>query len=259
MVPSEDCRLSRSLVYNAAMLARASHRVSAVAAITFDAGNTLLYCDPPPAVIYARHLSRYGRPVQAGEVEPVFRAAWEEMQRRTATGRDRYGSFPGGERAWWGAFVREVIRRLHHSAPWEPLLDDLWDAFLQPEVWQAYPETLDTVRKLGERGLRLAVISNWDRRLPEILAALDIDRLFDVLSVSSIEGVEKPSPEIFHRTLARLGVDARNAIHVGDSPHDDYRGAEDAGLTPILIDRDDMFSDQPYRRISSLDALLDMT
>ena len=32
----------------------------AITAVCLDAGNTLLYCDPPPPVIYADHLSRHG-------------------------------------------------------------------------------------------------------------------------------------------------------------------------------------------------------
>ena len=98
-------------------------------AVTLDAGNTLLYCDPPPPVIYARQLSRYGPVVGPEEVEPVFHEAWTQMQQATPPGgRDRYSCYPGGERAWWGAFVRDVVRRLDHPAPWRPLLDDLYDA-----------------------------------------------------------------------------------------------------------------------------------
>jgi hypothetical protein len=35
------------------------------AAVSFDVGGTLLYSDPSPAEIYATHLSRYGRAVEA--------------------------------------------------------------------------------------------------------------------------------------------------------------------------------------------------
>ena len=34
-----------------------------IRAVTFDVGNTLLYCDPPPQEIYASALSRLGRSV----------------------------------------------------------------------------------------------------------------------------------------------------------------------------------------------------
>jgi putative hydrolase of the HAD superfamily len=227
-----------------------------LAAITFDAGGTIIYCDPSPGEIYAHHLSRMGKSVEADEVSPVFRDAWAEMQRRSIPGRDRYNSAPGGELAWWGEFVREVLRRLDHDAPWEPLLDDLYAAFCEASVWKVFPETMTTLRALADRGVRLAVISNWDRRLPDILRALEIFEIFETVTVSSIEGVEKPSSEIFHRTLARMGVSAGETLHVGDSPLEDYTGAETAGLGAALIDRHELFVDDQYRRISSLDEIL---
>jgi len=227
-------------------------------AVTFDAGNTLLYCDPSPAEIYARALSRRGRPVSVTEVGPVFANAWSEMQKRTDAGKDRYSSVAGGERAWWGEFIRGVLDRLDHDAPWEPLLDDLYAAFCDPGVWRTYPETLATLGALAGREVPLAVISNWDRRLPEILASLGIIDFFDVVVVSAIEGVEKPSPEIFHRAMARLGLNAADVVHVGDSPLEDYGGAEKAGLQTVLLDRHDTFNHDGYRRISSLDEVLEL-
>lgn len=228
-----------------------------LSAITFDAGGTMIYCDPSPGAIYAHHLSRLGRPVQAEEVGPVFRDAWAEMQRRTVPGRDRYNSVPGGELGWWGAFVREVLRRLDHDAPWEPLLEDLYAAFCDINVWKVFPETVGTLEALAGNGLRLAVISNWDRRLPDILRSLDLYDRFETITVSSLEGVEKPSSEIFRRTVERMGVAAPETVHIGDSPLEDYTGAEQAGCRAALIDRHDLFADEAYRRISSLEEILE--
>lgn len=229
-----------------------------IRAVTLDAGNTLLYCDPPPPVIYAHHLSRHGRVVGPDEVEPAFRDAWRQMQQATPPGRDRYGCYPGGERAWWGAFVREVVRRLDHPAPWRPLLEDLWTAFSAPEVWHLYDDTYRTLERLRARRLKLAVISNWDRRLPEILDRLSIAPFFDTLAVSSLEGVEKPAPDIFRRTVDRLGVASAHTLHIGDSPRDDYLGARGAGVTSVLLDRRHLFADKGYRRIERLDALFEV-
>jgi putative hydrolase of the HAD superfamily len=194
--------------------------------------------------------------VHAEEVGPVFRQAWAEMQSRTSLGQDRYNSVPGGERAWWGEFVKEVLGQLDHDAPWEPLLDDLYAAFSDDGVWRVFPETVATLRKLRNRGLALAVISNWDRRLPDIIRSLNLFDWFEVITVSAIEGVEKPSPEIFKRTSSRLGVDSCSTLHVGDAPLEDYAGARNAGFAAVLIDRHDLFVDEDYRRISSLDEVL---
>jgi putative hydrolase of the HAD superfamily len=223
-----------------------------ITSITFDAGNTLLYCDPSPAEIYAVELTRHGRAVTPEEVEPVFAGAWAELQERTPLGIDRYGSQPGGEKQWWGAFLREVLARLDHDAEWEPLLEDLYAAFSRPEVWKVYPETLVTLETARDRGLRLAVISNWDRRLPEILDGLDLTRFFETVAVSAIEGVEKPAAEIFHRTLEKLGNRPENALHIGDSPLEDYEGSQAVGMSSLLIDRPGSFVGNGYRRIGSL-------
>ncbi len=231
---------------------------SGYAAVTFDIGGTLLYSDPTPAEIYATHLSRLGRAVRPDEVGPVFASAWAEMQGRTAPGRDRYNSVAGGERAWWGEFVREVLDRLDHEAPWETLLDDLYRAFAEDSVWRTYPHAIQTLDGLTDRGLELAVISNWDRRLPEILGGLDLMKYFKVVTVSAIAGIEKPAPGIFSRTLDELGVAPHETLHVGDSPLEDYTGAESAGLGAALIDRRNLFAGQPYRRVASLAEVLEL-
>jgi putative hydrolase of the HAD superfamily len=229
-----------------------------ITTVTFDAGNTLLYCDPSPAEIYAEALGRHGRAVAADEVAPVFAGTWAEFQARTQPGIDRYGSEPGGEKAWWGAFLREVLDRLDHDADWETLLDDLYAAFSRPDVWKVYPEVFATLEAVRSLGPSMAVISNWDRRLPEILDSLGLTPYFDSITVSSIEGVEKPAAEIFTRTLERLDARAERTVHVGDAPLEDYRGAERVGITPVLIDRRGAFAVDGFRRISSLDQVLNL-
>ena len=149
-----------------------------------------------------------------------------------------------------------MLRRLDHDADWAPLLDELYDAFSRPEIWKTYPETFATLAAVEARGLRMAVISNWDRRLPRILDDLELTRWFETVVVSAIEGVEKPAPGIFERALSRLGIEPNACLHVGDSPLEDYEGARAAGMRSALIDRPGSFVGNGYRRISSLDEVL---
>jgi len=227
-----------------------------LSAITFDAGNTLLYCDPSPSEVYARALSRHGRAVTADHVAPVFADAWAEMQVSTTPGQDRYRSEPGGERAWWGRFIRIVLGRLEHDALWQPLLDELYSEFSRPDLWHVFPEVQASLAELRQAGFRLAVISNWDTRLPQILDDLNLTRWFDHIAVSSLEGVEKPARDIFDRTVAHMGVPAERTAHVGDSPLEDYHGALNAGLLPVLIDRHGVFSGDGMRRVESIGEVL---
>jgi len=227
-----------------------------ITAISLDAGNTLLHADPAPAELYARVLSDLGRQVTAEEVRPAFVEVWNELQGETPEGEDRYGACPGGEREWWGRFVRRVLRRLDHPAPWREALDRLYEAFSRPELWRVYPEVPRVLGELRNRGLALAVTSNWDSRLPAILRGLGLSSHFDVLTISTLVGHEKPGREIFLRTAQALRREPGEILHVGDSPRDDYRGARGAGMVPLLLDRSGLFSGNGYRTVPDLEAVL---
>ena len=222
-----------------------------VAAALLDVGGTLIECRPSPPEVYARVLSRWGTPVAAEAVAPIFRSVWTEMTQEHPRGLDRYHNLKGDEWAWWGQFLERVIVALAHPAPAAAVLPELFEAFADPELWHVFPEVPAALGELRARGLRLAVVSNWDSRLPALLERLGLTDRFDAVLVSAIEGVEKPAPEIFLRAARRLGVDPAACLHAGDSPLDDYRGAESAGMLPILVDRAGSFGNG-YRRVSDL-------
>ncbi len=226
-------------------------------AVLFDVGGTLIESRPGAPAVYARVLSRWGTTVQAGDVAPVFREVWSELTQLHPRGLDRYHNLKGGEREWWGEFLRRVLARLGHPAPWKPVLDELFDAFADPDLWHVFPEVGEVLARLRSEGLRLAVVSNWDSRLVALLGELGLAGFFQAVLVSSLEGVEKPGAEIFHRAAERLGVAAGECLHVGDSPLDDYRGAESAGMGAVLVDRAGIFADG-YLKVSDLRGLYDL-
>ena len=47
--------------------------------------------------------------------------------------------------------------------------DQLFDRFAQPAAWVVAPGTREMLTGLRLAGLKLAVISNWDERLPRLL------------------------------------------------------------------------------------------
>ncbi len=228
-----------------------------IAAALFDVGGTLIECRPSPPEVYASVMARWGPPVAADAVAPIFRRVWSEMTQQHPRGLDRYNLLKGGEVAWWGEFLRRVLAGLGHPAPAEPVLAELFAAFAAPELWHVFPEVPAALSALRERGLRLAAVSNWDSRLPELLDRVGLAGSFDAILVSALEGVEKPSPEIFLRAADRLGVRPAACLHVGDSPLDDYRGAESAGMLPVLIDRAGAFANG-YRRVCDLWGVCDL-
>ncbi|KIM30452.1 hypothetical protein M408DRAFT_21956 [Serendipita vermifera MAFF 305830] len=55
--------------------------------------------------------------------------------------------------------------------------------------------------------------------------------------ISEEEGIKKPSPEIWRRALDRANLSASEVLHVGDDIEADYRGAREAGLRALLLQR----------------------
>jgi epoxide hydrolase-like predicted phosphatase len=78
-------------------------------------------------------------------------------------------------------------------------------------------ELIAYMRRLRERGLRLAICTNnvkeWEERWR---AMLPVDEIFDVIVDSAFVGTRKPEPRIYEITLERLGVPASAALLVDD-------------------------------------------
>lgn len=107
-------------------------------------------------------------------------------------------------------------------------------------VTEIPPDHTRFLKEIRER-YPLALVSNFDdgETAREVLrkgAALDH---FDHVVISEENGWKKPSPNIFEEALTVLGVDARNALFIGDSPEDDIRGAKAIGMDVAWINPTD--------------------
>jgi putative hydrolase of the HAD superfamily len=110
---------------------------------------------------------------------------------------------------------------------------------------------------LRERGARLAVVSNWDVSLHDVLERTRLRPLLDAVVISAELGAAKPDPAIFRAALERVGATAGSALHVGDSLEADVEGARAAGVEAVLVARDGATAAEGVRVIASLDELLD--
>jgi HAD superfamily hydrolase (TIGR01509 family) len=81
----------------------------------------------------------------------------------------------------------------------------------------------------------VAVVSNSEGQLQTLFDNLGIGGVFDLVVDSHVVGVEKPDPRIFAPVLARFGVAAADALHLGDTWATDVVGARAAGMRVGLI------------------------
>ena len=101
---------------------------------------------------------------------------------------------------------------------------------------QAYPEVPGVLVELRERGLTVAVCSNWDWHLDRAMAQAGLDSLVDVMVTSARAGARKPHRRIYERTLAAAGVDdPADVVFVGDSWGPDVEGPREMGMRPVHV------------------------
>lgn len=209
--------------------------------VLLDAGETLLAPRESFGAVYARVLATLDVTLCAADLDLGLRRCWEDINRVHPPGVDRYRAAGGGEHGYWLRFVEGTLARTP-GAPEDPTLArralaPLRKAFRDPASWQVFDDVVPVLRSLRRDGARLAVVSNWDSTLPGLLQRLALASWFDALVVSHLEGVEKPSPELFLRAVARLGGSPAEAIHVGDVPELDEAGAQAAGIESVIIAR----------------------
>jgi HAD superfamily hydrolase (TIGR01549 family) len=199
--------------------------------VTFDAGQTLIDLDLD---FLARRLAERGVAVGAPALAAAAPAAWR-----------RYDALvdPAGGHPW-----RELMTTLLRGAgigQVAPLVDWLWDEQPRANLWRAeIPGMVALARELAARGVRVAVLSNSEGRLAEVLAEIGVADAFTAVIDSGRIGIEKPDRRIFDHTLAELGASGPG-IHIGDSWPADIAGALGAGWRAIWFGRRATAVDDP--------------
>jgi len=161
----------------------------------------------------------------------------------------------------WHAYNRAYARECGVDADGlDDALDLLLEEFGRGGVWtRVIPGSREALRELATMGFGLAVVSNADGTVEEQLLADQICQVgpgpgvpVSIVLDSAVVGISKPDPAIFELALDALGVDAGQAVFVGDTPPVDVRGARAAGVTPILVDPFDLHADVGCARVRSL-------
>jgi len=211
-------------------------RQHAIEAVGLDVTHTLLET-PRLGEIYAEVLTRHGRPVTPDAILRLVPVVWQELGCSVPAGGERFSRHADGERGFWRHYLDRLCALLDVAAPSRFAAAELYDRFGRADAWSIYPDVLPTLAALRAAGLRLAVISNWDGRLPVLLERLGLSPFFDAVVHSSAVGCEKPGAAIFHEAARCLGVAPESMLHVGDHPLEDVEGARAVGMRALLLER----------------------
>jgi putative hydrolase of the HAD superfamily len=230
-----------------------------IEAVLFDAAGTLLHVTPSVGHVYAREAAACGVHCDPDALDAAFGAVWRARREAARHGDPVPWSDPV-ERAWWRDIVVDVFTRAGRidafDGQFDRYFEEVYELFATPPVWRLFDDVLPCLDALDEAGLRCAVLSNWDSRLPRLVARMGLDPRFEFVLTSAESGWRKPHPGAFQAALGKLGVPVDRVLHVGDSHRDDVTGALAAGITPVWVDRKGRgHPDAPPHTVESLAAV----
>jgi len=205
-------------------------------AIFFDAAGTLFEPRIPVGRSYAWMAERFGVTADAAQVSAAFRRTFHETPGLAFGPGRESAELRRLEREWWRGVVARTFAGLGRFDDFDRFFDALFIFFGDSANWLADPAAPPILERLRTRKLSLGVLSNFDYRLYRILEGLSLRARFDSITISSEAGYAKPAPEIFRAALARHGVAADEAIHIGDSDTHDLAGARAIGMPAIIVD-----------------------
>ncbi len=119
-----------------------------------------------------------------------------------------------------------------------------------------FEDVLPALKTLKGQRFILGLLTNLNRDMAPICRQLGLEPYLDFVVTSEEAGSDKPQPPIFLAALEQARVNPSEAVHVGDQYKIDVVGARGVGISPILIDRYDLYpevADCP--RIRSLTEL----
>ena len=224
-------------------------------AILFDAGFTLTFHDGARLAAYA---AQAGVTVEAKALEQAERALRTEFRETEGVVMRTHAD---GGFSWHQHLYRRLLALA--ETPGEPESLDRAASIILHEhrasnAWRRIGTGVrEALERLRAAGFKLAVVSNSEGTIEQMLTEIDLRDLFDAVLDSSVVGFTKPDPRIFALALERLGVDAGDALMIGDSPSADVDGAHAVGIRAALLDPYDLYPWSRAPRFTDVAAVTD--
>jgi putative hydrolase of the HAD superfamily len=211
--------------------------------IFFDVGNTLCF---PNRQRILQPLTERGM--------SVLPEQWSALERRT---KDEFDDLMEHGRpvdhGFWYLFYTHLLEDLKLAD--NSVRDQLVAATRESRNWDVVrPGTCEMLEAIGER-YRIAVISNADGKIDELLQSCGIASCFLSITDSGIIGKEKPDPVIFRAALNSMKAQPDESLYVGDVYSVDYLGATRAGMQAMLFDVAGAYREKRLPRVESLEEL----
>lgn len=225
--------------------------------IFIDAVRTIMDLYPDLYNVFMRIARKAGWEPDPAQFHEAYNAEYVKVAERLV-GKTDFSIDQTRERDFWRGIDAAIFHRLGLKDECEELANEFFDEFESGIHWRLYDETLPTLHRLREMGIRVGIISNGTEGMHQYMERCEIRPLVEFVLVSASVGWEKPGAEIFHLALKKAGVPAAKCLHVGDSYDHDVVGARNVGITPVWIRRDSKAELDGCVTINHLGDLVDL-
>jgi HAD superfamily hydrolase (TIGR01549 family) len=211
-------------------------------AIFFDWFNTLARYEPPREELHSQLLHEFGIDVSPSDLMPGLLAAdkyfFTEGTRTPVSKRS-----PEEQAKFYIHYANIMLSEVGVRADNALILQIIkkWPQVFGRIRFALFDDVLATFKTLKESQLILGLLTNATKDTISIHRELGLEPYLNFVVTSEEAKADKPKPEIFLLALERAGVDASEAVHVGDQYDLDVVGARGVGISPILIDRYDLY------------------
>jgi len=216
-------------------------------AVLFDAGDTLIRLSGTGEKLLHRAAANLGvDPLDPEEVAHVWQRVLNRSSAAEELAKGRDLSNARHHEVWTALYGAAGCERL---AP--GLSEELYALTVRAESWEAFPDTVPTLKAVRDRGLRVGVVSDTGFDLRPAMDRLGLSPFLDTVVMSFEHGVCKPDVKPFLTACDQLQVHPEQTLMVGDNPLTDS-GAVAAGMYVFLLPRPTKTGPRGLGRVLSL-------
>lgn len=229
-----------------------------ITTIVFDLDDTLRYNDPHAHAFFCDYAESLSQPFSLQQRRASQR--WEHSY--WATSADLVAdlkSFGEGSEKFWLNYSRRHLQALEFNEEQARAFAAQMHAHMRQNYKPAnrvHTETLQALHTLKSAGYHVGLLTNRPKPAHAEMHAIGLDTYLDFFLTASQLGAFKPHKEIFENLLKFLNVPAGEMIYVGDNYYADVLGARNAGVEPVLLNWDSLYSDVDCVEIKSIPELL---
>jgi putative hydrolase of the HAD superfamily len=218
-------------------------------AICFDATGTLIELAEGVGDVYHRIALEHGVDLPAWRLEDAFRRILGRAPPRGVEG-DTINARRQNEVEWWVERIRQTFQATDSTVRFDDFptfASALFEFYHSPDAWRPRAGIPEALAVLRARSCPIAVVSNFDHRLPKIIEGLDLSSFIQHIEIPSTSGSSKPDRTVFERVAAKLRRPIGELVYVGDDAPEVLEAIAALGLRVFDV-----------REMQNLEALADL-